>query len=201
MTKPIASLRFNARGVAAAAALAVSALTLTATAGPAWAHPAGESADRFSYVLFGSGDSSSTMNGGSGDWARAKALRTAGEPLLYFRNGGSAYVIRDAATLRRANELMEPQRALGARQSALGEQQSALGRRQAALGQLMANARLSELSELGRQQSALGAQQAALGRQQGDLGREQARLSHIASDRLRALVADALSRGLAQRVD
>ena len=220
MPTQFASLRLDSRGLAAAAALAVSAFTLTAAVGPAWAQPApawtqdADAADRFSYVLFSSGDSSSTINGSSGDYQRAKALRTAGQPLLYFRHDGAAYVIRDPALLRRAQEMFEPQRVLGQRQSALGRQQSALGRQQGALGReqgrlgsMMANSTPRQMHELGRQmrelgerQKELGQRQAALGQQQGALGREQGRLGRIANANLRSLVSEALQRGLAQRV-
>ncbi|HVM23558.1 MAG TPA: hypothetical protein VM308_09725 [Sphingomicrobium sp.] len=213
MPASLASLRIPARGLAAAAALALSAITLTATAGPAHASQA-ESADRFHFVLFSSGDSSS-MNGTNDDYSRARAMRRGSEPLLYFRQNGAAYVIRDPATLARADALMKPQRELGARQSALGREQSALGRQQAALGaeqgrigRMMADATARQMAELGRQQSALGrqqsalgAQQSTLGKQQGELGREQSRLAGLAAAQLRTLVAEALQRGLAQRVD
>jgi hypothetical protein len=72
----------------------------------------------------------------------------------------------------------------------------------------MADARVRERGvlgrqqcELGRQQAALGEQQAALGRQQAALGREQARAAELAQPQFRALVNEALKRGLAQRVD
>ena len=63
--------------------------------------------------------------------------------------------------------------------AALGTQQAALGRRQAELGQ----------------------HQAALGARQAELGREQARLAELAKPQFRALVAEAIRSGVAQRVD
>src|SRR4051794_1213905 len=173
-----------------------------------------ESADRMSYVLL-DGSGSDSMNGSSYDFDRARALRGGGAGLLYVRQDGTAYVIRDSALLRRAETIVQPQRELGHRQGelgrqqgALGHQQGALGAEQARLGRLMANSTPAQMGELGRQQgelgrrqSALGAQQAALGRQQGALGREQARLAEAAKPQFRALVAEALRRGLAQRVD
>lgn len=207
------TLRSTARAAAAAGALALSAFAIGAAAGPAWG-AAVHQGDQFHFVLL-SGDSSSTINASSLDQARAESLRGRGAGLLYFRDNGAAYVIRDTATLQRAHQLFEPQRLLGERQAALGQKQAELGRRQgelgaqqARIGALQADATVRQIAELGRQQAALGRdqaalgqQQAALGRDQGDLGREQARLGQVASDQLRSLVTDALRRGLAQRVN
>ena len=174
-----------------------------------------ESADRLSYVFFADGSGSSIASGDTDDFRRAKAHRSGNAPFLYVRDRGGAYVIRDPAILARARAIMAPQQALGRRQGALGEQQGELGRRQGALGAeqgrlgaMMADARVRELGELGRQmgelgrrQAALGEQQAALGARQAELGREQARLAERAQPQLRALVADAVRRGVARRVD
>jgi hypothetical protein len=171
--------------------------------------------NRISYVLLSQDSRSASMSGSTDDLSRARALRVGREALLYVRQGGSAYVIRDAATLRRAEAIFEPQEAMGARQAELGSRQSALGSRQAALGaeQARLGARQASASpgraaELGRQQAALGRrqdelgrQQNALGTQQGALGREQARLAREAEVKFRALLADALRSGTAQRVD
>lgn len=172
------------------------------------------SSDRLSYVFL-TADGSDMMSGSTDDITRARALQAGHAPLLYIRDHGASYVIRDAAILRRAEEIMRPQQELGARQGELGNQQGELGRRQGALGAQqgalgarMADARVRDeealgrqQAELGRQQAALGAQQAALGRRQGELGREQSRLAELAQPQFRALVADALHRGLAQRVN
>ena len=214
MTTPIASLRLNARGLAAAGALLLSGVAIAAAAGPAWADTI-NTADRAHYIVFagGSGDESS-INASDEDSRRATSLRTGNGGLLYVRQAGTAYVIRDAATLQRVQQVLEPQRQLGRRQAALGDQQAALGRQQDALGAqqeqlgaLMENARVSELpelarkqEELGRGQARLGQQQAALGSQQGALGAKQARLSRIAEANLAAIVRDAVQRGVAQRV-
>ena len=168
-----------------------------------------------SYVLLTPGRQSTMMSGSTDDLRRARALRVGREGLLYVRQGGAAYVIRDAATLRRAEAVFEPQQAMGARQAELGSRQAELGSRQAALGAQQARlgarqagasprqaAALAEQQDaLGRQQDALGRQQEALGRQQEALGREQERLGREAQGRLRALVAEAIQRGLAQRTN
>jgi hypothetical protein len=172
-------------------------------------------AERMSYVLLSQGGRSSTMSGSTDDLERARALRAGLEGLLFVRQSGTAYVIRDAATLRRAEAIFAPQQAMGSRQAELGSRQAELGSRQAALGAQQARLGLRQAGasprqqdelgrqqdELGRQQEALGEQQEALGRQQDVLGREQDRLAREAESQFRALLADALQRGVAQRVD
>ena len=175
-----------------------------------------QSSDHMTYVFFdGSGDGSSMMSGSSDDFRLAEKYRAGHAPLLYVRDGGSAYVIRDARLLSRAHAIMEPQRQLGERQGELGRQQGELGSRQAALGAeqgklgaLMANAtprQMASLAErqaaLGERQSSLGAQQAELGERQSELGRQQEHLAELARPQFRALVNEAIQRGLAQRVD
>ena len=174
-----------------------------------------DSADRMSYVLLTGKDGSAMMNGSTDDVRRARSLQAGDASLLFVRQGGVAYVIRDPALLRRAEAIMAPQRELGRRQGELGKQQGELGRRQGELGAeqgrlgaMMANARVSELGELGRKQDELGGRQGELGKQQGelgkrqgDLGREQARLAELAKPQFRALLDEAIRRGLARRVD
>ena len=196
---------------------------------PAAAATPSERADSVSYVLMAEGSGSSTMSGSIDDLRRAQSLRRGREALLYVRYGGGAYVIRDAATLRQAEAIFAPQQALGRQQAELGSRQAALGTQQARLGAQQARlgaeqARLGSkqagasprrAEQLGRQQDALGQQQDALGRQQDELGRqqdalgrqqdalgrEQDRLGREAETRIRALVAEAVQRGVAQRVD
>jgi len=173
------------------------------------------SSDRLSYVLLTGNDGSAMMSGSSDDIRLARSYQAGGAPLLFVRQDGIAYVIRDAATLRRAEEIMRPQQELGRRQGELGKQQGELGRRQGELGReqgrlgaMMADARVRELGglgtqmgELGRRQAELGKQQAALGEKQAALGQEQARLAELARPQFRALVADAIRRGVAQRLN
>jgi len=64
-----------------------------------------------------------------------------------------------------------------------------------------ANVLGKQMAALGQKQAALGQQQAALGRQQAELGRQQARLADQAKPQVRALVTEAIRRGVAKRVD
>lgn len=172
------------------------------------------------FALF-DGDSI-TMNGNSRDIVMARGLRKHDEPLLWFRRGDRAYVIRDAALLARAKALYAPvtelgreqgrlggrQGELGGRQGGLGAQQGELGRQQAELASEQAElaasnnreprmaALRSRLQALQAQQEALGEQQAALGRQQAILGEQQAALG-----KRQAEASAQASRGMSKLLD
>lgn len=191
----------------------IVALPFLLAIAPVQAAPS-KAGDGLSYMLV-SGDGNSMMSGSSDDFRRAEAFRSGNSPMLYVRQEGAAYVIRDPGLLRRAEAIMKPQQDLGERQGELGEQQGALGEKQGALGEQqarigerMADATTRQIEELGRQQgelgrqqAALGEQQAALGEKQAELGRQQAREAELAQPKLKALVADAIRAGLAQRVN
>ena len=218
MTPFVPTTRRIALGALAALSSLAMALPSAAVAG-----------DHASYVLFTPGTESVMMSGSTDDITRARKMRVGSEPLLYVRQGAERYIIRDPATLRAAGAIFKPQAELGAqqgelgsrqaelgsRQAALGAQQAKLGAQQARLGAQQSDARPSEQAEYGRQQDELGRQQDALGRQQDELGkqqsalgeqqdalgREQDRLGRIAREKFDSLLADALRRGIAQRVD
>lgn len=137
MTSASSTLLRTARN--ALCALSIASAPLLAGHAPVFA----KSADGLSYVFYADGSGSSMGSGGTDDWRRAQALRAGNSPFLYVRDGGNAYVIRDAATLARVKAIMAPQQELGRRQGALGAQQGELGRRQGALGR--------QQGELGRQ--------------------------------------------------
>ncbi|MFC3713226.1 hypothetical protein ACFOMD_11620 [Sphingoaurantiacus capsulatus] len=194
---------------AVAAALAILGAAPQAVVAPVAAHER----DGDSYILLGSERGATMMSGNTDDLKRARALRRGDEPLLYLTRDGKAYVVRDAATLAKASALFKPQAELGKREAALGARQAELGKRQAELGRRQAELSLKQVSsqgrsdafnreqeELGRQQGALGEQQGKLGDQQGRLGDEQGRLGREAHTKFRALVDDAVRRGLATPV-
>jgi beta-lactamase regulating signal transducer with metallopeptidase domain len=172
------------------------------------------------FALF-DGDSI-TMNGNSRDIAMARGLRKHDEPLLWFRRGKQAYVIRDAALLTRARALYAPVTALGREQGKLGGRQGELGGRQGGLG--------AQQGELGRQQAelaseqaelaastdrqprmaalqsrlrALQAQQEALARQQAELGQQQAALGEqqAALGKRQAEASAQASQGMSKLLD
>ena len=214
MTDPTALATRKSRLIVLGALMALS-IPLMPVPAPAAAAGAAEAGDGMRYVFIARGkDSSSTMNASMEDMERARSLRAGEEALLYVRQNGVAYVIRDAETLSRAEAIFRPQSIVGAQQGELGRRQGELGRRQgelgreqARLGLLQADARPREQGELGRQQGELGRRQGELGRQQGELGRqqgllgkEQARLAKEAQVKIQALLADAIRRGVARRI-
>lgn len=213
MIQPIAHR--SARRVALAMLAAFAAPMVVGASSAAAALSPAEAVDRVAYVLMSPGSSTTTMSGSTEDISRARSLRRGEEGLLYVRQGAAAYVIRDAAAIRQAEAIFAPQRELGAKQAELGSRQAELGRRQGALGAeqarlglRQASARPAQANELGRQQNELGRrqgllgqEQAVLGRQQGVLGQEQGRLARAADEKIRALIADAIRRGVAQRVN
>jgi len=85
----------------------------------------------------------------------------------------------------------------GATQEELGELQEALGDLQGKLGELQGEAG-GQQGAIGGKQGELGAQQEKLGEQQEKLGEEQARLAEEASRKMKALIDNALAKGLAK---
>jgi bla regulator protein BlaR1 len=180
-------------------------------------------------ILYGDSDSV-TMSGDTDELQKVKRLRgDSKDGLLWFRQDGKEYVVRDQSLIKRAQGLFEAQAKLGARQGELGARQGALGGKQGALGaqQGALGAQLGTLAaerarrgddgndrdlekrgkeldrkmdELGRQQEELGRQQEVLGRQQEELGRQQEELGQKAEKELHSLMGEAIRNGVAQEV-
>ncbi|HJV91293.1 MAG TPA: hypothetical protein VJ623_13375 [Holophagaceae bacterium] len=146
-----------------------------------------------------------------GDGEEAQPGRYAG-PGFWFRKGGKAYLVKDAALVAAAKAAAEPVSRLGAAQGKLGGEQGKLGGRQGRLGAeqgrlgaRMAGASSEEreglavkMKALSQQQEALAREQEALGVRQRELGRQQEAASGAAILKLRALREEALAKGLAQ---
>jgi hypothetical protein len=98
------------------------------------------SAEGEPWVFLRNGDKA-TMHGSSVDLVDAKRLRAnSSEPLIWFKQNGRVYVIRDRGMLDKASAVFIPQHGLSkaqsdleVRQTILGEQQTALGKTQEAL--------------------------------------------------------------------
>jgi beta-lactamase regulating signal transducer with metallopeptidase domain len=105
---------------------------------------------------------SSMMSGEMRDVTRARQFKRPGEQVLWFRQDGREYIVRDPAVLEQVTELWKPVHVLGNEQGKLGGQQGALGAQQ---------------GQLGAQQGALGAKQGSLGARQGELGARQGTLA------------------------
>lgn len=136
-------------------------------------------------------DDEVTMAGHSDDIRIARTLQQGKAPVLWLREDGKQYIVRDLPTLERLKAAHAPMEALGAQQGRLGEQQGALGERQGALGTKQgelgmkmatlatersaaaANGSGSREQELDRRIDALAREQEALARQQEVLARQQ----------------------------
>jgi hypothetical protein len=101
------------------------------------------------------------------------------------------------AELRKLQAQLDQLHKHGATQEELGDLQSALGDLQGKLGEIQSKAG-EQQGELGAKQGELGARQGKLGEEQGKLGEQQARLAKEASRKMKALLDDALAKGLAQ---
>ncbi|CAN7513598.1 hypothetical protein LJR143_003424 [Pseudoxanthomonas sp. LjRoot143] len=102
------------------------------------------------YVLIDGDDV--TMAGHSDDIRTAQRLKQGSAPVMWVRQDGKQYVVRDAATLQRVKAAHLPVQQLGEQQGKLGEQQGALGERQGNLG--------AKQGELGGKMAAIAAEQA-----------------------------------------
>ena len=158
------------------------------------------------------------MNGSMADMASARRQQRNGEALLWFRNGGTSYVVRDPAALARfrsafeeTSALAEAQGKLGDRQGKLGEQQGKLGERQGEIGMQQAGlaagkAQAERRAALAAQQRGMAEQaqflaerQTELAREQAAFGKKQAAASERTAREVKQLIDEALAKGFAQQ--
>ena len=135
------------------AALGLAGLPPLASADPAPAARAVAAEPELNYVYF-QDDNRTAMSGDTNDIARAKRLRQGKEALLWFRDAGQDYLVRDPAVLKQVDALWRPVRELGEAQGKLGSQMGELGRRQGAYG--------AQQGVIGTRQGALAIREAAL---------------------------------------
>jgi predicted nuclease with TOPRIM domain len=108
---------------------------------------------------------------------------------IWFRRDGKSYVIRDAATIKRAKDFFAAVQELDKKQEELGKQQQALGDKQEALGKQQEEIHVQipdmteDLRKLEAELKKLGASgtQEDLGRIQGEIGELQSRLGELQS--------------------
>jgi beta-lactamase regulating signal transducer with metallopeptidase domain len=175
----VAPLKLVARPSAEAAVASVSFpktaaadSMLAPASAPAPAAPGVQSSQRKSdgaphltFVFF-LDDDQSTSSGSTADVERARRFRSGGGQLLWFRQDGREYIVRDPAVLREVQDIWRPVSELGAEQGKIGAQQGALGARQGDIG--------AKQGALGAEQGRLGARQGALGARQGMLAAREA---------------------------
>jgi beta-lactamase regulating signal transducer with metallopeptidase domain len=108
---------------------------------------------------------------------------------IWFRRDGKSYVIRDAATIKRAKDFFGQVQELDKKQEELGKQQEALGEKQEALGKQQEEVHVQipdlteDLHKLEAELKALGSSgtQEDLGRIQGAIGELQSKLGELQS--------------------
>jgi len=132
----------------------------SAHANPDGRHPSSSSSSTWSfhndgleYILLAD-DSHTTMSGNTRDLRRVQKLRHGNEPMLWFREAGKEYLVRDAATIQQAMAAWKPVSELGEQQGELGRQQGELGRRQGQIGMRQ--------GQLGARQGELATREAAI---------------------------------------
>jgi hypothetical protein len=113
------------------------------------------------YVLFLDGNHTN-MSGSMRDIETAGRHRRNGERLLWFRQAGGEYVVRDPSMIDQVLDLWTPVNLVGEQQGKVGARQGELGARQ---------------GEIGQRQGRIGAEQGVIGAKQGQIGDRQARLA------------------------
>lgn len=121
-------------------------------------------------------------NGSWDDRDEVKSLqRKISGDFIWFIHNGNSFVIRDAATVKAAQQLYAPEEELGRKQAALGKQQEELGRQQEELGKQQEGVRVKVPGDLAERLQKVEAEIRALGptASQEDLGRLQGKLGDI----------------------
>ena len=142
---------------------ATGSFTATVAAEAAAAAPAPETPqereDARKFVFFVN-DDQTIMSGSTQDAERARRFKRPGETMMWFRDGGREYVIRDREILRQVESVWRPVSAFGHQQGTVGEQQGEIGRLQGDIG--------SKMGLVGQEQAKIGDRQAALSRRFAD---------------------------------
>jgi beta-lactamase regulating signal transducer with metallopeptidase domain len=117
------------------------------------------------YVLF-LDDHHTNMSGSTRDIETAGRHRRNGERLLWFRQAGREYVVRDASVIDQVVNLWAPVNVIGAEQGQVGARQGEIGARQGEIG--------LRQGRVGTEQGVIGAKQGAIGERQGQLAAREA---------------------------
>ena len=102
----------------------LAAVCLAQAPGMAAAEGTSETRDH-SYAYLGAGGNI-TMSGSTRDITRARSFRQGSGPLLWFREGGQEYVVRDPDTLAQLDAVWKPGRELDLAEEKLDRQNDAL---------------------------------------------------------------------------
>jgi bla regulator protein blaR1 len=161
------------------AALGLPHAVGVAVAAPA--PPARTAQPSLTYVYLAADDHTS-MSGDTRDLERVRGLAHGKRPVLWFRDAGQEYVVRDASVLAELDATWKPVEQLGAelgklgaRQGELGAQQGKLGARQGLLGTRLGTlaVRASVLDLCASNDRLSTADRAALAKQRAQLDTQQ----------------------------
>jgi len=157
------------------------------------------------YALVRDGERGTSMTGDSADWSTIKTLRKriSGD-FLWFRDGGKPYIVQDAGVLARARKAWEPVDKLGKEMDVRGREMDKHGKVMDALGKDMERAAAgtkpdeAKMHALERRMNDAGKPMDALGKQMDALGKRMDAESRTADKTVRALIREAVDKGLAQ---
>ncbi len=164
-SQPARSVRPAASTASAVAAVPVQAPEAPARAASPSSQRRQERERNLNYVLF-LGDHHTMMSGSSEDTSRAESFRKGNEQMLWFRQAGREYVVRDPALLHQIQEIFQPLQEIGGDQAKIGSKQAEIGSHQAEIG--------GKQAEIGQKQAELGARQAQIGSRQAAFAARQA---------------------------
>lgn len=126
------------------------------------------------FVLFFD-DHHTTMSGSMQDIERARRFKRPGERVMWFRQAGREFVVRDPAVLRQVEAIWIPVNVLGDQQGKVGGRQGELGTKQGELG--------TKQGEIGTAQGRLGTRQGRLGTRLGVLATQEGSRTLTAAER------------------
>lgn len=152
------------------------------------------------YALVRADARSTQGSGNKADWKAIDAAKRAipGD-FLWFRDDGKAYVVRDAAVLAKVIDAWAPVHRLGKDLDVYSREMDQHGKTMEALGRQMEQVRRQPeaAASVGRQMKEAGKPMDALGKKMDVLGKQVDAEARVAEKTMRALIRDALAKGLA----
>jgi hypothetical protein len=187
-------LALPAIGLALAAALHAQAATVPDT-------PRQDNA----YALVSAADKGMSVTGDGTDWkSLAQVRRSVGGDFLWFRDGGKSWYVQDPAVLAKVRAAWEPVNRLGEQMNEYGKEMTRQGQAMDALGKNMSQAAAGvspdqeRMADIGHRMDDAGKPMDALGKKMDGLGKRMQAESAATDKTVRALIRDAMARGLAR---
>jgi hypothetical protein len=147
------------------------------------------------FALVRPGRDGTSGSGNEADWKDIEAAKRAiaGE-FLWFRQDGKAYVVRDAGVVAKVVDAWAPVDRLGVEMDGYGREMDKHGKKMEALGRQMER---QPTHDLGQQMKEASKPMDALGKQMNVLGKQLDIEARAAEKATRALIRDAMAKGLA----